>query len=150
MKTFPNPLPVKIVDIECEVDGVIERRFTALYEGNPAGTVAVRTIQSRQKTDYGCTYVPRKVAYLYQLYVHELLRKHGVGRELMKAACLHAEIKGCTAISLNVSTGNAEVLPFYAKLGFVPGYQDYDGTLFLCRQLHEWNPQPPPPANVTV
>ena len=150
MRTFPNPLPVKIVDLEIEVDGVIERRLTAFHDGHPVGTVSVRAIQSRQKFAGGCRFIPRKVAYLYQLYVHELVRRHGVGRQLMKAACAQADITGCIAISLNVSAGNHEVLPFYAKLGFVPGYQDYDGTLFLSCQLKEWKPEPPPPRETPV
>lgn len=146
MKSFPNPLPIRLVELECEVDSVIENRITALYEGQPAGTVAVRSIHHRA----GCRFWPRKVAYLYQLFVHKEVRKHGVGKALLERACLSAQVHGCYAISLNVASGNADVLPFYAKLGFVPAHQEYDGTLILCRQLNTWDPQPLGPVEVPV
>lgn len=150
MNPLPKPLPIRIAELETNVDGSFETRFMALWEGKPAGTVAVRSIAYR-KMDKGVgVFRARTVAYLYQLFVHEAARDRGVGKKLVECACNTALVHGCRSISLNVSPDNADVLSFYSRLGFQPTWQESDGTLFLCRQLLEWNPVRPPTKEIPV
>ena len=47
-------------------------------------------------------------------------RRRGIGRALMAAAEQGLVALGCPKINLQIRTGNAEALAFYARLGFVP------------------------------
>ena len=53
------------------------------------------------------------------LAVEPAFRRGGVGRALMAEAECRLREAGCPKINLQVRTGNAAVLGFYARLGFV-------------------------------
>jgi aminoglycoside 6'-N-acetyltransferase I len=58
------------------------------------------------------------VGYIEGWYVSPQWRKHGVGRELVKAAEEWARKKGCTEMASDTEIGNDEGLRAHLKLGY--------------------------------
>ena len=152
-KTFPKPLPVTLSVLETIVDDAHTTQIMAMFEGKAAATVSLRHTKYEETPVPGVTKrYPYKVAYFYQLFVHEAVRGHGVGRQLVEECCKISALHGCTSICLNVGAKFHAVLPFYKKLGFLPAYEypHPDATLILSRQLAEWNPPVPEMKEIPV
>jgi diamine N-acetyltransferase len=60
------------------------------------------------------------VGEIESIYVEEARRGQGVGRVLMEKALGWFEAEGIRHRMIGVGAGNEEVLPFYARFGFVP------------------------------
>jgi len=152
-KQFPNPLPVTFSELVTIVDEQHTTQIMAMYDGKPAGCISLRhTKFEKPHAQGGTDSFFYTVAYFYHLFVHECVRGHGVGRALVERCCLTAKLHGSTSICLNVSAKNHIILPFYQKLGFVPGYEypHPDATLILTKQLVPWTPVTPAPKEVAV
>ena len=58
--------------------------------------------------------------WVYHLAVASEHRRAGIGRALMQQIEGRLRALGCPKINLQIRTGNAEALAFYARLGFTP------------------------------
>jgi ribosomal protein S18 acetylase RimI-like enzyme len=58
--------------------------------------------------------------WLEDLYVNGDLRRTGLGRELVGAACEHARARGCARIELDVNDENRVAVSLYQAFGFSP------------------------------
>lgn len=62
----------------------------------------------------------KKVAFLFQLHVHEPFRRRGYGRLALQAFELEAARTGHDALGLNVFASNAGALKLYESVGYSP------------------------------
>ena len=70
------------------------------------------------------TFVARPGLYLEDLFVRPALRKHGIGRALLRELARVAEARGCGRMEWAVLDWNEPALKFYQTLG--------------ARQMKEW------------
>ena len=62
--------------------------------------------------------VKRKVMYIDEFCVHESIRGHGIGTEMMSDIRALANAFGCTDMQLGVYPQNDDAVGFYQKCGF--------------------------------
>jgi ribosomal protein S18 acetylase RimI-like enzyme len=61
-----------------------------------------------------------RVAFLFQLYIHEQYRRHGYGRHALLAFERHALNSGHDSFALNVFASNRGALRLYESAGYSP------------------------------
>jgi ribosomal protein S18 acetylase RimI-like enzyme len=64
------------------------------------------------------TFKARPLLNVHDIAVLEGHRGQGVGHALLKAAELHAQLRGCCKITLEVLSGNAPAMASYKRFGF--------------------------------
>ncbi len=62
----------------------------------------------------------KRVAFLYQLYVHPQYRRHGYGLQAMQAFELESLRTGHDSLALNVFASNPGALRLYERVGYSP------------------------------
>jgi ribosomal protein S18 acetylase RimI-like enzyme len=87
------------------------RLLLALYEGQPAGCVALREIDAQS-----CE--------MKRMFVHETFQGKGIGRALAQAIVKQATEMGFSSMKLDTSYRQTEALRLYENLGFkrIPPY----------------------------
>jgi GNAT superfamily N-acetyltransferase len=58
-----------------------------------------------------------KALYLDDLYVKEVFRKQGIGKQLLEAVIEFARLESCRKVRWQVSNWNANAIEFYKKMG---------------------------------
>jgi GNAT superfamily N-acetyltransferase len=58
------------------------------------------------------------MATLYQVWVHPVARRRGIGQQLIEAAATWALAAGATSLALHVALGPNSALEFYRHVGF--------------------------------
>jgi len=66
-----------------------------------------------------CSVAMNRLVHLYDLYVTEQARRHGVGRQLMEAAREYAVELGADRICLETAVANFSAQSLYESLGYV-------------------------------
>ena len=111
-------------DLYCEAQELYpEERFDAhlknreLYvakiEGNVVGYAL---LQMRQAARIGR--VPGKIMVIDELCVHEAVRGHGIGSQMMEDIHALARAFGCTDMKIGVYPQNEDAIRFYERFGF--------------------------------
>ena len=58
-----------------------------------------------------------KALYLDDLYIKEVYRKHGLGKQLLESVIALANQEGCLKVRWQVSKWNSNAIDFYRKIG---------------------------------
>ena len=87
--------------------------YVAKLEGNVVGYALLVV---RDSNHIGMT--PRRIMEIQQLGVHEAVRGHGVGSEMMEDIHALAKAFRCTHKKLNVYPENEDAIRFYQRFGF--------------------------------
>ena len=97
------------------------RLLLATHEGEPAGCVALRTID-----DQNCE--------MKRMFVYPRFQGKGIGLALAQSVIEHARSSGYRAMLLDTSVRQAEAKALYSRLGFevIPPYYD------LPADLRDW------------
>jgi GNAT superfamily N-acetyltransferase len=80
-----------------------------------------------------CSVSAGPIYVLYDLFVAEPARRHGVGRALMNAAHEHARATGALRLELATARGNAQAQALYESLGWVRDDEFYRYSLAVDR-----------------
>ncbi|HEU4416975.1 MAG TPA: GNAT family N-acetyltransferase [Candidatus Angelobacter sp.] len=107
------------------------RLLLALWDGKPAGVIALRPLESAQDRD---------LCEMKRLYVRPAYRGHGIGRSLADRIIAEAEKIGYRRMRLDTISGKMEdAIAMYRRLGFAetePYYNSPVGeTKFMERAL---------------
>ena len=97
----PHNEPSAVIDAKLAVDDLI---FVAEENGEPIGACLAGYDGHR--------------GWLYSVAVARDRRRCGAGAALVERAVRELEALGCVKVNLQVRAGNAEVVAFYASLGF--------------------------------
>ncbi|GAA1989442.1 hypothetical protein GCM10009817_34200 [Terrabacter lapilli] len=87
--------------------------FMAFVDDRPAGYVVLADSTRSLLVDSPCVSID-------MLFVHSDLRRQGVGRALLTAACRYADRQGCEHLASAVPAGDRDANRFFARLGFAP------------------------------
>jgi GNAT superfamily N-acetyltransferase len=116
--------------IHCIFPDEGERMLIVALDSGPTrevlGTVTVRVTTPK---------VGPKAAVFSALFVREVSRGEGIGRQLMEACEALAQKEGCAFITGYVKPGNEAAQAFYARCGYSWGYAWDDGVLAITKQL---------------
>jgi ribosomal protein S18 acetylase RimI-like enzyme len=80
-----------------------------------------------------CSVAMNKLVHLYDLYVHQSVRRQGVGRQLMDAAREFSQDLGADRMCLETAVDNYPAQPLYESLGYVKD-QDFYSYYLEMRQ----------------
>jgi ribosomal protein S18 acetylase RimI-like enzyme len=103
----------------------------AVEEGFPVGAAWYRLFR-RDHPGYG--FVDEETPEL-AIAVVPSRRGRGIGEALLDALCERARAERHSALSLSVERGNAPLLEFYEKHGFVRVHEDGGDTVTMRREL---------------
>ena len=92
-------------------------------EGVVVGSVIVKLPQRSSVAEFAYLFVRREV------------RRHGIGRELLKQAEITACFAHKVAISCEVHPSNFEALQFYGALGFQAAFTFQGGEILMSKPL---------------
>ena len=97
------------------------RLLLATYDGQPAGCVALRAIDTQ-----ACE--------MKRMFVYPQFQRKGVGHALAKALLAEARTIGYTCVRLDTSIRQAEAQRLYQRIGFTQTPPYYE----LPKQLADW------------
>ena len=87
--------------------------YVAKIEGNVVGYAL---LQMRQTSRSGR--IPGKIMVIDELCVHEAVRGHGIGTQMMEDIHALAKAFGCTDMKIGVYPQNEDAIRFYERFGF--------------------------------
>ena len=87
--------------------------YVAKIEGNVVGYAL---LQMRQTSRIGR--IPGKTMVIDELCVHEAVRGHGIGSQMMEDIHALARAFGCTDMKIGVYPQNEDAIRFYERFGF--------------------------------
>ena len=87
--------------------------YVAKIEGNVAGYALLRMYENNRPG-----HVPRKLMLIDELCVHEAVRGHGIGSQMMEDIHALAKAFGCTQLKIGVYPQNQDAIRFYERFGF--------------------------------
>ena len=87
--------------------------YVAKIEGNVVGYALLRMGQLDR-----CGRLPGKIMVIDELCVHEAVRGHGIGSQMMEDIHALARAFGCTDMKIGVYPQNEDAIRFYERFGF--------------------------------
>ena len=87
--------------------------YVAKIKGNAVGYALVRIYDNNRPG-----HVRRKLMLIDELCVHEAVRGHGIGTQMMEDIHALAKAFGCTNLKIGVYPQNEDAIRFYERAGF--------------------------------